>query len=261
MHDRLVRNVKTDALQIDELWARVFCAQKNAPRYADDKGDQYTFLAIAAREKFIVSYHTGKRDNDNTNTFVEDVAKRVEGRIQITTDAFQPYPAIIRQHLLGRLDYAIMVKQFAPTPGQIEAKRRYSPAPFVGVRVRIKAGDPRRDRICTSHVERANLSVRHFNKRFARLVPGIFQDHRKSPLRAGPVRFRLQLLQGAFDFGLHPGCRLEIGVRNVDNRKTHRGSVKRCKLTIHDRKSVSSTEFALGQELGTFSSFPFVSQP
>jgi IS1 family transposase len=181
LHDRLVRNVKTDALQIDELWGRVFCAQKNAPQYADDRGDQYTFLAIAAREKFIVSYHTGKRDNDNTETFVEDVAKRVEGRIQITTDAFQPYPATIRRHLLGRLDYAIMVKQFAPTPGLIEAKRRYSPAPFVGVRVRIKAGDPRRDRICTSHVERQNLTVRHFNKRFARLSLGYsktLENHR-----------------------------------------------------------------------------------
>ncbi|MGP8201716.1 MAG: IS1 family transposase [Limisphaerales bacterium] len=181
LHDRLVRNVKTDALQIDELWARVFCAQRNAPDYAPDIGDFYSFLALAAREKFIVSYHTGKRNAENTNIFVEDVAKRVSQRVQITTDGFEAYPAIIRQHLLGRLDYAIMVKQFEATPGQIEAKRRYSPAPFIGVRVRIKAGAPRRDRICTSHVERANLSVRHFNKRFARLSLGYsktIENHR-----------------------------------------------------------------------------------
>jgi IS1 family transposase len=171
LHDRLVRNVQTDALQIDELWSRVFCAQKHS-RGEEQIGDQYTFLALAAREKFIVSFHTGKRDNENTETFIADVAKRVPERVQITTDAFLPYPAAISRHLLGRLDYAVMVKQFAATPGLVEAKRRYSPAPFVGVRVKVKAGDPRRDRICTSHVERANLSVRHFNKRFTRLSLG-----------------------------------------------------------------------------------------
>jgi len=172
LHDRLAQNIKTDSLQIDELWAKVGCSQKNAPAWDDERGDQYTFLALAMREKFIVSYHTGKRDNVNTEVFVQDVARRVDGRIQITTDAFQPYPAIIREHLLQRLDYAVMVKHFDTPPGQVEAKRRYSPAPFAGVSIKIKAGNPQPDRICSSHVERQNLTVRHFNKRFARLSLG-----------------------------------------------------------------------------------------
>lgn len=58
-HDRIARNIKTDALQIDELWARVFCSQKRAYSVETDIGDQYTFLALAMREKFIVSHHTG----------------------------------------------------------------------------------------------------------------------------------------------------------------------------------------------------------
>lgn len=180
LHDRLARNVKTNSLQIDELWSKVACSQKNAPDGNEEKGDQYTFLALAAREKFIVSYHTGKRDTRNTDVFVQDVAQRVTGRIQITTDGFIPYPALIRQYLLERLDYAVMVKHFAETPGQVEAARRYCPAPFVGVTFTVRAGNPRRDRICTSHVERQNLSVRHFNKRFARLSLGYsktFHNH------------------------------------------------------------------------------------
>jgi IS1 family transposase len=171
-HDRIARNIKTDALQIDELWAKVFCSQKRAYALETDRGDQYTFLGLAAREKFIVSYHTGKRDNENTQLFVKDLARRIEGRTQVTTDGFDQYPANIRNHLLGRVDYAVMIKRFAETPGQVEAKRRYSPAPFVGVTIRVKEGNPWHDRICTSHVERANLSVRHFNKRFARLSLG-----------------------------------------------------------------------------------------
>ncbi len=172
LHDRLARNVKTDSLQIDELWAKVGCSQKNIKPGEDERGDFYTFLALAAREKFILSYYTGRRDNWSTDCFVHDVASRVDGRVQITTDAFASYPDAIRRYLLERLDYAVMVKHFATPIGQVEAARRYSPAPFVGVSVRVKAGNPRPDRICTSHVERQNLTVRHFNKRFARLTLG-----------------------------------------------------------------------------------------
>lgn len=119
-----------------------------------------------------MSFCTGKRDVESTEIFVKDLATRIVGRIQVTSDAFQAYPALIRKYLLERLDYAVMVKQFATPPVQVEAKRRYSPAPFKGVKIRVKAGAPRRDRICTSHVERANLTVRHFNKRFVRLGLG-----------------------------------------------------------------------------------------
>jgi IS1 family transposase len=170
-----VRHVTTGSLQLDELWSRVHCSQKLANRkhYGDEVGDQYTFLAITAREKFIVSYQTGKRDSDNTDVFVEDVAKRVDGRIQVTTDSFRPYLQIVRKHLLERLDFATMQKLFAvPFDARAEAARRYSPAQCTGIRVRVRAGAPRPDRISTSYIERANLSVRHFNKRFARLSLG-----------------------------------------------------------------------------------------
>ena len=179
LHDRLARNITTAALQLDELWAKVCCSQKKA--LGDDEGDQYTFLALAAREKFIVSFHTGKRTAENTDIFARDLAGRIDGRTQITTDGFEAYPDKIRHYLLGRLDYAVMVKQFSETPGQVEAKRRYSPAPMIGIRIEVKAGGPREDRICTSHVERCNLTVRHFNKRFARLSLGYsktLENHR-----------------------------------------------------------------------------------
>lgn len=118
------------------------------------------------------SHFTGKRDEENTDTFVRDLSSRFGGKIQITTDGFIPYPTVIRKHLLGRLDYAVLIKHYGTTPGEVEASRRYSPAPFVGIERSIKAGAPRHDRICTSHVERSNLTVRHFNKRFARLGLG-----------------------------------------------------------------------------------------
>ncbi|MGD0349231.1 MAG: transposase [Verrucomicrobiota bacterium] len=172
-HDRVVRNLTIGSLQIDELWARVGASQRQTIKSHVERGDQYTYLAVTAREKFIVSYHTGKRDFDNTDTFIADVAARIAGRIQITTDSWRSYPFIIRKYLLERLDFATMQKIYeTPLNERVEAQRRYSPPRCTGVRVRIRAGAPRADRISTSFVERANLSVRHFNKRFARLGLG-----------------------------------------------------------------------------------------
>ena len=179
--DRNVRNLTVPSLQIDELWSRVFCAQKNTHPSNPEHGDFYTFLALDARTKLIISHFTGKRDGVSTNKLVADFASRIVGRLQITSDAWRSYPAAIRHHLLYRLDYAIMQKNFAAPPAEVEASRRYSPAPFIGVTIKTIAGAPRADRICTSHVERVNLSVRHYCKRFVRLGLGYsrkLENHR-----------------------------------------------------------------------------------
>jgi IS1 family transposase len=170
--DHQLRDLTIGSIQIDELWARVGIRQSRTTPDDLERGDSYTFLALEARTKLIVSHHTGKRDYENTDTFAADLASRVVGRVQITTDGWQAYPDTIRYHLLERLDYAVMQKNYDAPPSEVEASRRYSPAPFIGVTVKIKAGNPRRDRICTSHVERANLSVRTFNRRFTRLCLG-----------------------------------------------------------------------------------------
>ena len=212
LHDRLVRHVNTGSLQIDELWTRVGCSQKlaNLQRDSVERGDFYTFLAITAREKFIVSYHTGKRDSENTDIFVEDVAKRVDGRIQITTDSFRPYQQIIRKHLLGRLDFATMQKLYAvPYNIKAEAARRYAPAQCTGVKIRIQAGVPRADRINTSYVERQNLTVRHFNKRFARLGLGYSR-------KLCNHRYAIALFAAAYNFcKVHStlGCTPAVGIK------------------------------------------------
>ena len=173
LHDKLVRHLTVASLQIDELWARVGISQRRTTESDLERGDQYTFLAVTAREKFIVSYHTGKRNLENTDTFIGDVAERIVGRVQITTDSFRPYPYIVRKHLLERLDFATMQKIYGADHNiGLGGNRRYSPSVCTGVKIRVRAGAPRADRINTSYVERTNLTVRHFTKRFARLGLG-----------------------------------------------------------------------------------------
>jgi IS1 family transposase len=193
-HDGFVHNLTVGSLQIDELWSRVGASQRRTIKSDTERGDQYTYLAVTAREKFIVSYHTGKRDLENTDIFVEDVAKRVDGRIQITTDSFRPYLQIVRKHLLERLDFATMQKIYeTPFNERFEAQRRYSPPRCTGIRVRVRAGAPRTDRISTSFVERANLSVRHFNKRFVRLGLGYSR-------KLANHRYAVSLFVAAYNF-------------------------------------------------------------
>lgn len=197
-HDAKVRNVTVQwGLQVDELWARVGIRQSRTTPEGRLRDDFYTFLGVDARTKLIVSQLTGKRDYATTDAFAADVASRVNGRVQITCDGWAAYPNAIRKYLHGRLDLAVMQKRYDSTSGEVEAKRRYSPAPFLGVTVFVKAGAPKLERICTSHVERSNLTVRHFNKWFARLGLGWsrkLENHRHAiALFVG----LLQFLQGS----------------------------------------------------------------
>jgi transposase-like protein/IS1 family transposase len=218
--DRTVRNVQTGALQIDEIWSRVGISQRllNRRGIADDTlGDQYTFLAITAREKFIISYHTGKRNAENTEDFVSDFAQRIVGRIQITSDSWRPYPFLVRKYLLERLDYATMQKVFGTGfNNPADPNTRYSPGVCTGVKVKVRAGAPRADRINTSFVERANLSVRHFNKRFARLGLGYsrkLENHRNA----------ISIFIAAYNFcKVHStlGCTPAVGLKLADEAWT-----------------------------------------
>lgn len=180
--DRKVRNLETSSIQLDELWSRVGCRQRKAET-DPERGDFYTFLAIEARTKLIITHLTGKRNYQNTDAFVADLATRITGRVQITSDAWPAYHDTVRKHLLDRLDFAIMQKIYGTEDNPKDPARRYSPPKCTGVKVNVCAGAPRPERINTSFVERSNLSVRHFNKRFARLGLGYsrkLENHRSA---------------------------------------------------------------------------------
>jgi IS1 family transposase/transposase-like protein len=180
--DKKVRNLAVDSLQLDELWAFVGCKQRNSGGDSA-RGDQYTYLAVEARTKLIVSHYTGKRDYASTDCFVADLAERVVGNVQITCDGFVAYPDAIRSHLLGRLHLAVMQKLYREDSNPLNPARRYSPGEVIGIRVETHAGAPNIDKIGTSYVERANLTVRTFNRRFTRLTLGYSKklaNHRHS---------------------------------------------------------------------------------
>jgi IS1 family transposase len=170
LHDRTMVGVRAGRLELDELWAFVGKKQKNTRQHETEKGDQYTFIALASSAKAIVSYRTGKRDSANTDDFVQDLRQRVIGAPEISTDGFGPYRNAIRDAFGGRAAHGVVQKTYSVTDLRKDAAHRYSPAAVVAVTYDVVSGVPAD--ISTSYVERSNLSLRMACRRFTRLTNG-----------------------------------------------------------------------------------------
>jgi IS1 family transposase len=167
-----VRNVQVRDVEMDEVWAFVGKKEKRV-RPEDDQnlGDAYTFVAIERHSKLVLNIAMGKRDKVTTDVFVEGVRDAIAPgcSFQITTDGFGPYKAAVADTFSGCADFAMLIKVYRAAP---DGERRYSPAEVQSVEVVPVMGRPDPERICTSIIERSNLSLRMGVRRFTRLTNG-----------------------------------------------------------------------------------------
>jgi IS1 family transposase len=162
-------NVKVRDVECDELWSFIGKKEKRVrPEDDPNLGDCYVFVAVERHSKLVLNIAMGKRDQATTDVFVEGIRHATApSHFQITTDGFVPYKSAITTTLHDRCDFAQLIKVYRAAP---DGERRYSPAEVQSVEVVPVMGNPDPERICTSIIERQNLSVRMGTRRFTRLT-------------------------------------------------------------------------------------------
>jgi IS1 family transposase len=168
--DHTLVNLPCKRIQVDEAWAFCYAKQKNVPTAKaapEGAGDIWTWVGLDAESKLAVSWYVGGRDSEAAIIFMDDLAKRLANRVQLTSDGHKAYLEAVEGAFGSDIDYAMLVKVYGPAP---EGQRRYSPAECIGAVKHRVEGNPDPKHVSTSYAERQNLNIRMGNRRMTRLT-------------------------------------------------------------------------------------------
>ena len=192
------RDLPCQRIEMDEQWQYVHTHGQRMEMTVPGKGDYWLWCAVDPDTKLVLSYLVDRRNWNASEIFVEDVASRVRGPVQITTDNHRSYERHIRAFFgFEGVKYGTETKIFGEPDNLTEwQKRRKNGVPQVAKAKREAIfGSPDLGSCTTAHIERVFLSVRQEVTRFTRCTLAYSKS------------LRMHKLATSLYFGIYNLCR------------------------------------------------------